>query len=270
MPYKQSAKQSAKQGLRDSVAKAKIRVLLGLWDLDATKNSVKKGEVIKWVKNSNERSGDYKPVLQELAAKGAIALQNNQISLTDRGLGMLDESLTSAELSLGEGESGPFEFPGSIIGTKVANALLKWIRDRANLSTVAASTTTRDATQPATTKKSQAKSTKSEGAIPRSGSLPGIASYEQFTKVVLEVYDQLNRDYNYEHLVPIYHLRREIGDRLSRSQFNNWLIEMQANDIVQLMAGEMPDMTPDKREDSLVIPDVGLRYYAKRIDREDN
>ncbi len=123
MPYKQSAKQSAKPGLRDSVAKAKIRVLLGLWDLDATKNPVKKGEVIKWVKNSHERSADYDPVLEELVAKGAIAVAGNQISLSARGLGMLDESLTSAELSLGEGENGPFEFPGSIIGTKVANAL---------------------------------------------------------------------------------------------------------------------------------------------------
>jgi hypothetical protein len=261
MPYKQSAK----QGLRDSVAKAKIRVLLGLWDLDATKNPVKKGEVIKWVKNSNERSADYDPVLEDLSAKGAIALEGSQISLTDRGLGMLDESLTSAELSLGDGESGAFEFPGSIIGTKVANALLKWIRDRSRLSTVAAATTTTpDATKPAATSKSEAKSAKS------AKSAGAIASYEQFTKVVLEVYDQLNRDYNYEDLVPIYHLRREMGDRLSRSQFTNWLIEMQANDILQLMAGEMPDMTPDKREDSLVIPDVGLRYYAKRIDREDN
>jgi len=261
MPYKQNAKQSAKPGLRDSVAKAKIRVLLGLWDLDATKNPVKKGEVIKWVKNSNERSADYDPVLEELVAKGAIALQNNQVSLTDRGLGMLDESLTSAELSLGEGENGPFEFPGSIIGTKVANALLKWIRDRARLSTVAASTETTatpETTKPAATSKSQAKSAKSAGEI---------ASYQQFTKVVLQVYDQLNRDYNYDHLVPIYHLRREIGDRVSRSQFTDWLIEMQANDILQLMTGEMPNMTPDKREDSVIIPDVGLRHYAKRIDR---
>ena len=261
MPYKQSAKQSAKPGLRDSVAKAKIRVLLGLWDLDATKNPVKKGEVIKWVKNSNERSADYDPVLEELVAKGAIALQNNQVSLTDRGLGMLDESLTSAELSLGEGENGPFEFPGSIIGTKVANALLKWIRDRARLSTVAASTETTatpETTKPAATSKSQAKSAKSAGEI---------ASYQQFTKVVLQVYDQLNRDYNYDHLVPIYHLRREIGDRVSRSQFTDWLIEMQANDILQLMTGDMPNMTPDKREDSVIIPDVGLRHYAKRIDR---
>lgn len=266
MPYKQNAKQSAKPGLRDSVAKAKIRVLLGLWDLDATKNPVKKGEVIKWVKNSNERSADYDPVLEELVAKGAIAVAGNQISLSDRGLGMLDESLTSAELSLGEGENGAFEFPGSIIGTKVANALLKWIRDRARLSTVAASATpaTPDATK---SQAKPAKSAKSEGAVPRSGSLPGIASYQQFTKVVLQVYDQLNRDYNYEHLVPIYHLRREIGDRVSRSQFTDWLIEMQANDILQLMTGDMPNMTPDKREDSVIIPDVGLRHYAKRIDR---
>lgn len=256
MPYQQSTK----KGLRDSLPKAKIRVLLALWDLDATENPTKKGELIKWVKNSKERTKDYDPVLSELEASCAITFSKNQISLTDRGLAMLDESLTSAELGLGDGETGPFEFPGSIIGTKVANALLKWIRSRANLSAVAATATpaTPDATK---SEAKPAKSAKSEGAI---------ASYEQFTKVVLEVYDQLNRDYNYEHLVPIYHLRREIGDRVSRSQFNDWLIEMQANDIFQLMTGEILDMTKDKREDSLIIPDVGLRYYAKRIDREDN
>jgi hypothetical protein len=40
---------------------------------------------------------------------------------------------------------------------------------------------------------------------------------------------------------------------------------MQANDIFQLMAGEMPDITPDKREDSIIIPGGALRYYAKRL-----
>jgi hypothetical protein len=40
---------------------------------------------------------------------------------------------------------------------------------------------------------------------------------------------------------------------------------MQADDIFQLMTGETLDMTPEKREDSVIIPDVGLRYYAKRL-----
>jgi hypothetical protein len=41
--------------------------------------------------------------------------------------------------------------------------------------------------------------------------------------------------------------------------------EMQEHDIFQLMAGEMPDITPDKREDSIETSIGGLRYYAKRL-----
>jgi hypothetical protein len=40
---------------------------------------------------------------------------------------------------------------------------------------------------------------------------------------------------------------------------------MQANDIFQLMSGEIPDITPDKREDSITISGVGFRNYAKRL-----
>ncbi len=95
--------------------------------------------------------------------------------------------------------------------------------------------------------------------------VPAISSYEEFEPVGLEVYDRLNRDYNLDDLVPIYRMRREIGERVSREMFNKWLMEMQAKDIFQLMAGEVPDITPDKRQDSLVIPGGGLRYYAKRL-----
>jgi predicted methyltransferase len=87
MPYQQSAN----KGLRDSLPKAKIRVLLALWDWDATENTAKKSDVMKWVKNSQERTKDYQPVLDQLVEKGAIAFSKNLISLTDRGLGMLDE-----------------------------------------------------------------------------------------------------------------------------------------------------------------------------------
>jgi hypothetical protein len=66
-------------------------------------------------------------------------------------------------------------------------------------------------------------------------------------------------------LVPIYRIRRELGNRVSRSQFNEWLLEVQANDLVQLMGGEMPNITQDQREDSLSIPGGGLRFYVKRL-----
>ncbi|HEY9705392.1 MAG TPA: hypothetical protein V6C58_23335, partial [Allocoleopsis sp.] len=88
-----------------------------------------------------------------------------------------------------------------------------------------------------------------------------ITSYEQFKRICLEAYHRLNTEYNLHHLVPIYRLRRDIGDRVTRTEFNNWLLQMQANDIFQLMAGEMPDITPEKREDSLILPIIGAFRY---------
>ncbi|MHC5828567.1 MAG: hypothetical protein ACYT04_74885, partial [Nostoc sp.] len=66
-------------------------------------------------------------------------------------------------------------------------------------------------------------------------------------------------------LVPIYRIRREIGDQVSRTEFSEWLLEMQADDIFQLMTGEIQDFNSDKRDDSIIIPGVGLRSYAKRL-----
>ncbi|MCF3609423.1 hypothetical protein L2E81_23630, partial [Planktothrix agardhii 1033] len=91
------------------------------------------------------------------------------------------------------------------------------------------------------------------------------ASYEEFKAIALQVYDQLNKDYNYDNLVPIYRIRRTIGDQVSRSQFSEWMLEMQANDIFQLMEGSVEDSAPDKIEDSISIELVGLRCYAKQL-----
>jgi hypothetical protein len=79
------------------------------------------------------------------------------------------------------------------------------------------------------------------------------------------VYDSLNRDYNLDDLVPIYRMRREIGERVGRSQFNEWLLEMQANDIFQLLEGSVEDSAPDKIEDSITTKVNGLRCYVKRL-----
>jgi hypothetical protein len=92
-----------------------------------------------------------------------------------------------------------------------------------------------------------------------------IGSYEEFKSVALDIYDKLNRDYSLDDLVPIYRIRREIGEQVSREKFNQWLVEMQADDILQLIAGEIPDFTSDKREDSISIPGTQLRSYAKRL-----
>ncbi|MEG5018161.1 MULTISPECIES: hypothetical protein [unclassified Microcoleus] len=216
-------------------AKAKVRVLLNLWDLSGGKMKVKKGELTKRIVRTNETSQRYVEVLGELQATGAIeySLVNRVtlVELTAKGKEVLAQGLKSRD-SL-------FEFDGSQIGTRLGNSLLKWIRHQDGAASVRVEA--------------------------GKGDVGTIASYNDFKAVALDVYDSLNRDYNLDDLVPIYRMRRAIGERVGRSEFNEWLLEMQATDIFQLMAGETPDITPDKREDSIIIPGGTLRYYAKRL-----
>ncbi|MGB7893705.1 MAG: hypothetical protein WCF82_17625 [Microcoleus sp.] len=216
-------------------AKAKVRVLLNLWDLGGGKMKVKKGDLTKRIVRTNETSQRYLEVLGELQATGAIeySLVNRVtlVELTAKGKEVLAEGLKSKD-SL-------FEFDGSQIGTRLGNSLLKWIRHQDGAASV--------------------------GVEKGKGDVGTIASYDDFKAVALDVYDRLNRDYNLDDLVPIYRMRRAIGERVGRSEFNEWLLEMQANDIFQLMAGDMRDIAPDKREDSITIPGGALRYYAKRL-----
>ncbi|GAA6618541.1 hypothetical protein [Scytonema sp. NUACC26] len=214
---------------------ATTRLLLALWDLGGAKQEVKKGELTKRIVSKTKKVADYQGVFKELQQQGAIAISKSGFTLVSpKGLEVLGEGLKSPN----------FKFKGTIVGTWTANALLKWISQTNSVLS------------------SQASST---NGVKSAASNVGIASYEEFKPVALKVYDQLNHDYNLNDLVPIYRIRREIGDRISRSDFNEWLLEMQEKDILQLMAGEMRDMTPDKREDSITVPGGGLRYYAKLL-----
>lgn len=218
-------------GLRGSEFQAKTRLLLALWDMGGLKEGVKKGELTKRIQRTDEKAGDYQVIFEQLDKAGAIEISNNRISLSDKGVQILDEGLKSAD----------FTFDGQI-GGKTANALLRWFREMGTLNGKAIAP-----------------------AVQAEAKNGAIASYDKFKQVALDVYDQLNRDYNLDNLVPIYRIRREIGERLSRDKFNEWLLKMQENDIWQLMGGEMPDITPDKREDSISTPVGGLRYYAKLL-----
>ena len=154
------------------------------------------------------------------------------IAITKRN--QISLEATGMEL-LGQCLANPeFSFE-SQIGAKTANALLKWLREQGTTTAIKPKT---------------------------------IGSYEEFKTIALETYDRLNKDYNFDHLVPIYRIRREIGDRVSRSQFSDWMLEMQANDIFQLTGGEMADITPDKREDSITLPSGGFRYYIQHLDSD--
>lgn len=206
------------------------RVLLALWDLGGTE--VKRGDLRPRIVRKGEKSSQYEDILQELEQAGAIARSKATISLCQpQGLEMLSAGLQEPD----------FMFSGAIIGTKTANALLRWIREMNSQSVVAA-------------------------RAPKNGKAnTAIESYADFQKVALEVYDRLNRDYNLDDLVPIYRIRREIGDRVTRSNFDEWLIKMQGDDSLQLIGGEMPELTPDKADDSIKTALGGVRYYVKRL-----
>ncbi|WP_414561898.1 MULTISPECIES: hypothetical protein [unclassified Anabaena] len=209
---------------------AKTRLLLALWDLGGAEQEVKKGQLTKRIISKGKKIADYQNIFEELQEQGAIAISKKGYTLTSpKGLEVLEDGL----------KSNDFRFEGTIVGTWAANALLKWISQ----SDVVVGTST-----------------------PVNGvKTSNIASYEEFKSVALEVYDKLNQNHSLDDLVPIYRIRREIGDRVSREHFNEWLLEIQEKDIFQLIAGEIPDLTPDKREDSITIPGVGLRSYAKRL-----
>lgn len=214
---------------------AETLILLNLWALDETPAAKS-----KFISSSTQA---YKTALSQLTAEGAIAetpktKRTNVYSITEEG-----------KLSLAKGLADKgFSF-SSVAGPKTTNALLKWFRQN-SISQAGA---------PA------AFSPASNGHHKNGSSPTKIGSYKDFTKTALDTYNQLNRDYNLDDLVPIYRIRRELGDRLSRQSFNEWLLETQANDLIQLMGGDLPNVTPDQLEDSVAIPGGGTRFYVKRL-----
>lgn len=211
---------------------AQTRLLLYLWDLGGIEQEVKKGDLNKKLIRGKEKSAKYSSIYDRLEEAGAIALKKKgssfTVSLTNTGLQMLAEGLQAPE----------FQFGGNQVGSAVANGLLKWIRSVGDGISVSEE--------------------KSPEAAP-------IESYDEFKQLTLDVYDRLNQDYNLENLVPIYRIRREIGDRITRSNFNEWLRQMQAQGIFLLQGGEMLDITPDKAEDSIKTSLGELRYYATHL-----
>ncbi len=206
------------------------RLLLALWDLGGTQQEVKKGQLTKRIVAKSQKVADYQGIFEELQKQGAIAISKKGYSLTSgKGLEVLGERL----------RSGEFKFEGTIVGTWAANALVKWI-SQIDVAVVGAN-------------------------VPVNGVKGAIASYDEFKSVALEVYDKLNYEYNFNNLVPIYRIRRGIGDRVSRTEFNDWLLETQANDILQLQGGSVEDSAPDKIEDSVATDLDGLRCYATRL-----
>ena len=219
---------------------ARIRLLLALWDLGGIEQEVKKGELTKRIVSKGQKIADYQSIFEELQKEEAISKSKKGYSLVSpKGLEVLGDTLNSAE----------FRFKGSMVSTWTANALLKWICEmNCGVKTVNNNCVTTV-----------------ENIVKVTDSKDSITSYNEFKKVVLQVYEQLNCDYNLDNLVPIYRIRRKIGDRISRKQFNEWLLEMQGEDIFQLEGGSIEDSAADKIEDSITTELDGLRCYASLL-----
>ena len=209
-----------------STVNTEIRLLLNLWGLGNGQGLVKKSELLRPYKGK-EKKAVYEVSLNDLADVGAIALTMDKkvpkLSLTDAGLQRLSAGLLSAD----------FGFEGQLVGSRLANAALRWFRQNQGVSVAAIA--------------------------------PKISTYDEFKAVAIETYKQLNRDYNLSNLVPIYQIRRAIGDLVTRAQFDKWLLETQAKEIFQFVTGGVADLTPDKERDSITTELGGLRYYAKLL-----
>lgn len=202
------------------------RLLLALWG--AEEPTVAKGKLTERLKRKGEKSSDYQAVFAQLQEEGAITIAEGKVSLSNQGVDLLGQHLKSADLLI----------EGTIVGAWVARALCKWIQQTQGSTSVAAT------------------NGKAVGSA--------ITSYEEFKPVALEVFDRLNRDYNMGSMVPIYRIRREINERVSRTQFNEWLFEMQSEDLLQLLEESVEDSATDKIEDSVMTKLGKLRCYAKR------
>jgi len=213
-------------GLQDTPLQVKTRVLLILWQMGGADEKVNKSELTKQSKRSKEKVGDYKGIFQELLEAGAIAIVTEQR--------VAKVSLTEkGKQILGEGlKSAEFRFE-SPVGSRVVNAVLNWY-------------------------------CQSDANVPTAPVTEAIASYEDFQSKVLALFEKLDIGYNYGGLVPIWHLRRELGEAVGREDFNEWMMEMQGQKLFYLQSGEARGATDDQKQDSITCEVRGLLFYASQ------
>ena len=214
---------------------AKTRLLLALWELGANEQKVAKGKLSKRVVSKGQKITDYQGILEDLQGQGAITIlkKGSAISYTLNspiGLDVLGAGLHSDE----------FEFEsGKTIGTWVANALLRWFRQ---VDVVVNKTVVLD----------------------NGVKVEVIDSYEEFKLEILGLFDKLDRSYSHAGLVPIWQIRKEVGNRLQRDQFNTWIMDMQAEQLLYLQSGEARGATEEQKQDSINSEIRGLLFFASK------
>jgi hypothetical protein len=206
-----------------------VNLLIVLWD-----STLSRSELIRKAKKKSEDVKDYLKIIDNLTQDGIIAQsieRTTKLKLLEPGKQLLGELLSNSE----------FEFTAQM-GKRSANVLLAVMRSQASRVAV-----------------------RSKDKVENPSHIALIESYETFLEVALEIFEQINRDFNMDNLVPIYRIRRVIGERVERKNFDTWLLEMQANSAVQLIGGEMPGLTPEIAQDSISTALGAPRYYIKRV-----
>ncbi|MBE9258246.1 MULTISPECIES: hypothetical protein [Aphanizomenonaceae] len=205
---------------------AKTRLLLALWDLGASQQEVKKGLLTKRIVAKGQKMADYKGILEDLQEQGAVTVSRTGYTLNSPiGLDVLGAGLRSDE----------FKFEGTIVGTWAANALLRWI---GQIDVVVAAPVA------------------SGGGV--------IGSYEEFKSEILDLFDKLDKSYSHAGLVPIWQIRKEVENRLQRDQFNAWIMDMQAEQLLYLQSGEARGATEEQKQDSINSEIRGLLFFVSK------
>lgn len=210
---------------------AQTRLLLMLWYLGGVEGAIDCTRLIREASRSRERSQDFKDLLEHLNEKGAVVqdAEAGKVRLQPYGIACLSQGLQDPH----------FEFGGSVVSSHTTNAILRWNRQKPDR---------------------RANPDKEEIAP------SPIESYEDFKAEVLALYERLNVQFKLDDLVAIYRLRRGIGDRVDYSQFDEWLLQMQEEELLDLRGGTLPSDNPQDFEDSLDTQLTGLRCYAKRLE----
>ena len=62
--------------------------------------------------------------------------------------------------------------------------------------------------------------------------------------------------------MPVYLIRRAIDTQVTRTQFNDWMLEMHRSNILHLYGGGFVDATEDQIRDSIYNDVLKTLYFA--------
>jgi hypothetical protein len=209
-----------------NVSSEQTRLLLALFHLGG--QDISKSQWLNLFKRKSEKIKDMQPLVTSLEQEGAIKID---ASKSIQKVSLLLEGKTKLRDGL---INNQLSFSSNVVSTKLVKALLQWMQSE-NMKT----------------------------NIPTDA--PKLNSYAEFKQRIMQIYEKLNSDYKFGDLVPIYRIRRQIGEAVERHKFDEWLLEMQADDILQLLEGSVEDSASDKLADSIRTPLSGLRCYARKL-----